>query len=122
MKNAIWWAALAVCVPIGMAMGALIDHFLVRPLRERSASTVSLVSLVPAAVASNFRVWLFCIGPDDKTSIRTLRLWRTFCAAASMNARCTASAAMKRSSRFRCRLSGIQGAARFEASWPRAKN
>ena len=39
-----------------------------------------------------------------------------------MNARCTANAAMKRSSRLRCRLSGIQGEARFDASCPLAKN
>jgi ABC-type branched-subunit amino acid transport system ATPase component/ABC-type branched-subunit amino acid transport system permease subunit len=40
-----WWAAFIVCIPIGMATGAIVDHLLVRPLRQRSASAVSLLLL-----------------------------------------------------------------------------
>jgi ABC-type branched-subunit amino acid transport system ATPase component/ABC-type branched-subunit amino acid transport system permease subunit len=38
-----WWIALIVCVPIGVLIGMAVDYFLVRPLRERSASTVPLL-------------------------------------------------------------------------------
>jgi ABC-type branched-subunit amino acid transport system ATPase component/ABC-type branched-subunit amino acid transport system permease subunit len=38
-----WWAALVVCLPIGVAIGVAVDYFLVRPLRERSGSTVPLL-------------------------------------------------------------------------------
>jgi ABC-type branched-subunit amino acid transport system ATPase component/ABC-type branched-subunit amino acid transport system permease subunit len=40
-----WWAAFMVCVPVGFAIGFAVDHFIVRPLRERSASAVSLMLL-----------------------------------------------------------------------------
>jgi ABC-type branched-subunit amino acid transport system ATPase component/branched-subunit amino acid ABC-type transport system permease component len=40
-----WWVAFVVCVPIGMVIGGLIDRYVVRPLRERSASTVALLLL-----------------------------------------------------------------------------
>lgn len=38
-----WWAAFVVCVPVGMAIGAAVDRLFIRPLRERSASTVTLL-------------------------------------------------------------------------------
>ena len=44
-----WWAAFVVCVPVGFAIGYLVDRFFVRPLRERSASTVSLMLLTLGA-------------------------------------------------------------------------
>lgn len=38
-----WWEAFAVSVPIGIAVGLLIDRFAVRPLRERKASPVAML-------------------------------------------------------------------------------
>jgi len=53
-----WWLAFVVCVPLGMAIGAAVDHFLVRPLRERSASTVSLL-LVTLGVSQLLLVFTY---------------------------------------------------------------
>jgi ABC-type branched-subunit amino acid transport system ATPase component/ABC-type branched-subunit amino acid transport system permease subunit len=60
-----WWAAFLVCVPLGMAIGAVADHFLVRPLRERSASTVSLL-LVTLGVSQVLLVFSYigAFGPS----------------------------------------------------------
>jgi ABC-type branched-subunit amino acid transport system ATPase component/ABC-type branched-subunit amino acid transport system permease subunit len=62
-----WWAAFAVCIPIGMAIGSLVDNFLVRPLRERSASTVSLL-LVTLGVSQLLLVFTYIpsFGPSPK--------------------------------------------------------
>ena len=38
-----WWAAFAVCVPIGILIGVAIDRWIIRPLRERGASSTTLV-------------------------------------------------------------------------------
>ena len=62
-----WWAAFAVCVPIGMAIGGVVDRFLVRPLRERSASTVSLL-LVTLGVSQLLLVFTYVptFGPSQQ--------------------------------------------------------
>jgi ABC-type branched-subunit amino acid transport system ATPase component/ABC-type branched-subunit amino acid transport system permease subunit len=38
-----WWVAAAVCIPIGIVAGLASDRWVIRPLRERSASAVSLL-------------------------------------------------------------------------------
>jgi ABC-type branched-subunit amino acid transport system ATPase component/branched-subunit amino acid ABC-type transport system permease component len=38
-----WWVALSVCVPVGIAVGLGVERWVVRPLRARSASSVSLL-------------------------------------------------------------------------------
>ena len=38
-----WWVAFAVCVPIGILVGVVVDRWIIRPLRERSASATSLL-------------------------------------------------------------------------------
>ena len=38
-----WWLAAAACIPIGIAVGLAADRWVIRPLRERSASGVSLL-------------------------------------------------------------------------------
>jgi ABC-type branched-subunit amino acid transport system ATPase component/ABC-type branched-subunit amino acid transport system permease subunit len=62
-----WWAAFAVCVPVGMALGAVVDRFLVRPLRERSGSTVTLL-LVTLGVSQLLLVFTYIpsFGPSPK--------------------------------------------------------
>ncbi|HET6964155.1 MAG TPA: ATP-binding cassette domain-containing protein [Acidimicrobiales bacterium] len=61
-----WWAAFLVCLPVGMAIGAVVDHYLVRPLRERSASTVSLL-LVTLGVSQLLLVFTYIpvFGPSQ---------------------------------------------------------
>ena len=64
-----WWLAFVICVPIGMAVGALVDHLLVRPLRERSASTVSLL-LVTLGISQVLLVFTYipAFGPSQAKS------------------------------------------------------
>lgn len=38
-----WWAAFALCVPLGVAVAVGIDRWVIRPLRERSASSTSML-------------------------------------------------------------------------------
>lgn len=38
-----WWISFLVCVPLGTLVGVVVDKLFIRPLRERSASTVSLL-------------------------------------------------------------------------------
>src|SRR5256714_1873643 len=38
-----WWVAFGVCVPVGIVVGLVVERWVVRPLRERSASAVSLL-------------------------------------------------------------------------------
>jgi ABC-type branched-subunit amino acid transport system ATPase component/ABC-type branched-subunit amino acid transport system permease subunit len=38
-----WWAAFGVCVTLGITIAVIVDRFVIRPLRERSASPVSLL-------------------------------------------------------------------------------
>jgi ABC-type branched-subunit amino acid transport system ATPase component/ABC-type branched-subunit amino acid transport system permease subunit len=61
-----WWIAFVVCVPIGMVIGGVVDHFLVRPLREVSASTVSLL-LVTLGVSQVLLVFTYIptFGPSQ---------------------------------------------------------
>jgi hypothetical protein len=62
------------------------------------------------------------IEAEEKTTTSAPRLWKTMWAEASINARCTAKAATKRSSRLLCRLSETQGAQRCKSSRPRARS
>lgn len=64
-----WWLAFVVCVPIGMSVGALVDHVLVRPLRERSASTVALL-LVTLGISQVLLVFTYipAFGPSQTRS------------------------------------------------------
>lgn len=38
-----WWVAFAVCVPIGVLVAVGIDRFVIRPLRERNATSTTLL-------------------------------------------------------------------------------
>lgn len=38
-----WWVAFAVCVPLGILIGVSVDRWVIRPLRERFASSTSLL-------------------------------------------------------------------------------
>jgi ABC-type branched-subunit amino acid transport system ATPase component/ABC-type branched-subunit amino acid transport system permease subunit len=38
-----WWIAFFTCVPLGIVIGLAVDRWVIRPLRERSASTASLL-------------------------------------------------------------------------------
>jgi ABC-type branched-subunit amino acid transport system ATPase component/ABC-type branched-subunit amino acid transport system permease subunit len=38
-----WWLAFVACVPIGIAVGMIVDRWVIRPLRERRASPVALL-------------------------------------------------------------------------------
>ncbi|MHB8661070.1 MAG: ABC transporter permease subunit [Acidimicrobiales bacterium] len=38
-----WWAAFAVCVPLGVLVGIVIDRWVIRPLRERGTSSTTLL-------------------------------------------------------------------------------
>ena len=38
-----WWAAFAVCVPLGISIAVGIDRWIIRPLRERKASSTSML-------------------------------------------------------------------------------
>jgi ABC-type branched-subunit amino acid transport system ATPase component/branched-subunit amino acid ABC-type transport system permease component len=38
-----WWVAFGVCVPVGIVVGVAVERWVVRPLRARSASAVSLL-------------------------------------------------------------------------------
>ena len=40
-----FWLALVVCIPLGVATGAAVEHFLVRPVRQRTTSSVRLLIL-----------------------------------------------------------------------------
>ena len=62
-----WWVAFLVCLPLGMVVGGVVDHYLVRPLRERSASTVSLL-LVTLGVSQLLLVFTYIpvFGPAQK--------------------------------------------------------
>jgi ABC-type branched-subunit amino acid transport system ATPase component/branched-subunit amino acid ABC-type transport system permease component len=38
-----WWAAFALCVPLGILIAVGVDRWIIRPLRERNASSTSLL-------------------------------------------------------------------------------
>ena len=40
-----WWASFALAIAVGLVTGVLVERFLVRPLRQRTASPVSLLLL-----------------------------------------------------------------------------
>src|SRR5438270_9841462 len=40
-----WWVAFALAIAVGLATGAVVERFLVRPLRQRTASPVALLLL-----------------------------------------------------------------------------
>jgi ABC-type branched-subunit amino acid transport system ATPase component/branched-subunit amino acid ABC-type transport system permease component len=60
-----WWVAFGVCVPVGIVVGLVVERWVVRPLRARSASAVSLLLVTIGVTQVLLALALIpALGPD----------------------------------------------------------
>ncbi|HET6916057.1 MAG TPA: branched-chain amino acid ABC transporter permease/ATP-binding protein [Acidimicrobiales bacterium] len=66
-----WWVAFVVCVPIGVAVAVAIDRFVIRPLRERNASSTTLLLVTIGVTQVLIGVSLFQVVQPDPNKYAT---------------------------------------------------
>ncbi len=65
-----WWVAFGVCVPVGIAVGVGVERWVVRPLRARSASAVSLLLVTVGVTQVLLALALIpALGPDASKEV-----------------------------------------------------
>jgi len=67
-----WWVAFGVCVPVGIVVGLTVERWVVRPLRARSASAVSLLLVTIGVTQVLLALALIPdLGPDRSKLVNT---------------------------------------------------
>jgi ABC-type branched-subunit amino acid transport system ATPase component/ABC-type branched-subunit amino acid transport system permease subunit/ABC-type uncharacterized transport system permease subunit len=67
-----WWVAFGVCVPVGIVVGLGVERWVVRPLRARSASAVSLLLVTVGVTQVLLALALIpALGPSSSKEVYT---------------------------------------------------